>query len=97
MDCSSTGHRKAIYARFTLSRQQQAQAQRDLLRTPTALAGFTQPETGLPMQVVGGATLGLANLKKAALTVDVARKNCDHTSSPTILPQVHKTTLNKAV
>lgn len=56
---------------------EQAQAQRDLLRTPTALAGFTQPETGLPMQVVGGATLGLADVKKAALTMDVGRKNCE--------------------
>ena len=55
----------------------QPQAQRDLLRTPTALAGYTQPETGLPMQVVGGATLGLADVKKAALTMDVARKNCE--------------------
>jgi hypothetical protein len=33
---------------------EQAQAERDLLRTPTAMAGMTQPETGLPMQLVGG-------------------------------------------
>ena len=56
---------------------EQAQAQRDLWRTPTASAGFTQPETGLPMQVVGGASLGLSDLRKAGLTVDVARKNCE--------------------
>jgi Glycosyl transferase family 2 len=54
----------------------QAQAQRDLLRTPTGLAGFTQPETGLPMQIVGGATLGLSNVRKAGLTVDAAEKEC---------------------
>lgn len=56
---------------------EQAQAQRDLLRSPTALAGFTQPETGLPMQVVGGATLGLSNVRKAGLTMDAARKECE--------------------
>jgi hypothetical protein len=56
---------------------EQAQAQRDLLRTPNATAGMTQPETGLPLQVVGGASLGLSNVKKAALTMEVARKNCE--------------------
>ncbi|MGC2389726.1 MAG: hypothetical protein WA621_10040 [Candidatus Acidiferrum sp.] len=56
---------------------EQAQAQRDLLRTPTAIAGLTQPETGLPTQVVGGATLGLSNVKKAGLTMDSARKECE--------------------
>jgi hypothetical protein len=56
---------------------EQAQAQRDLLRTPAATAGFTQPETGLPMQLVGGATLGLSDVRKAELTMDVARKNCE--------------------
>jgi len=56
---------------------EQAQAQRDLLRTPTASAGFTQPETGLPMQVVGGASLGLSDFRKAGLTMDAARKNCE--------------------
>ena len=56
---------------------EQAQAQRDLLRTPTATAGMTQPETGLPLQVVGGASVGLSDLRKAGLTMDVARKNCE--------------------
>jgi hypothetical protein len=56
---------------------EQAQAQRNLLRTPTASAGFTQPETGLPVQVVGAATLGLSEVKKAGLTMDVARKDCE--------------------
>jgi hypothetical protein len=54
---------------------EQAQAQRDLLRTPTAAAGFTQPETGLPLQVVAGASLGLSDVRKASLTMDVARGN----------------------
>lgn len=56
---------------------EQAQAHRDLLRTPTGVVGMTQPETGLPLQVVGGATLGLADLKKAGLTMELARKNCE--------------------
>jgi len=55
---------------------EQAQAQRDLLRTPAGMAGFTQPETGLPMQIVGGATLGLSNVKKAEITMAVAQKEC---------------------
>jgi hypothetical protein len=56
---------------------EQAQAQRDLLRTPTGTVGMTQPETGLPMQLLGGASLGLSDFKKAGLTMDVARKNCE--------------------
>src|SRR5579863_6350574 len=56
---------------------EQAQAQRDLLRTPIAAAGFTQPETGLPMQLVGGASVGLADIRKASLTMDAARRNCE--------------------
>ena len=56
---------------------EQAQAQRDFLRTPTASAGFTQPETGLPMQLVGGASLGLSAFRKSGLTMDAARWNCE--------------------
>jgi hypothetical protein len=56
---------------------EQAQAQRDLLRTPVAAAGITQPETGLPMQLVGGASVGLSNIRKSGLTMEAARKNCE--------------------
>jgi hypothetical protein len=56
---------------------EQAQAQRDLLRTPLAFGGFTQPDTGLPLQLVGGASLGLSAFRKAGLTIAVARKNCE--------------------
>ena len=56
---------------------EQAQAQRDALRTPIAAAGMTQPETALPVQVVEGASLGLSSLRKADLTIDAARKNCE--------------------
>lgn len=56
---------------------EQSKAQSYFLRSPTALAGFTQPETGLPTQFVAGASLSLSNLKKAGLTEDIARKNCE--------------------
>ncbi len=56
---------------------EQAEAQRDLLRTPMASAGFTQPETGLPMQLVAGASVGLSSIRKAGLTMDAARKDCE--------------------
>jgi len=55
---------------------QQAQAQSDLLRMPTALGGFTQPETGLPIQLFAGASLSLSSYRKAGLTLDAARGNC---------------------
>lgn len=66
---------------------EQAEAQRDLLRTPTGAAGLTQPETGLPTQMVGGASLGMSNVKKAAITMDVARRNCDLYRSTTAVQQ----------
>jgi len=56
---------------------EQAKAQSDLLRTPNAVGAFTQPDTGLPTQLVGGLTLSLSSVKKAGITVDAARKNCD--------------------
>ena len=56
---------------------EQAEAQRDLLRTPAAVAGMTQPETGLPLQLVAGASVGLSAMKKAGLTMDAAHKNCE--------------------
>ena len=56
---------------------EQAQAQRDQLRTPSGVASFTQPDTGLPTQLVAGATLSLSSVKKAGITLDAARKNCE--------------------
>jgi len=56
---------------------EQAQAQRDLLRTPIALASFTQPETGLPTQFVAGASVGLSDIRKSSLAMDAARRNCE--------------------
>ena len=56
---------------------EQAAAQRDLLLAPNALAGATQPNTGLPMQLVWGLSGSLSNMRKAGLTVDAARRNCE--------------------
>src|ERR1700734_4093489 len=56
---------------------EQAAAQRDLLMTPDAVAGITQPNTGLPMQAVWGVSGNLSNVRKGVLTMDAARKNCE--------------------
>lgn len=56
---------------------QQALAQRDLLRTPNAVAGFTQPTADLPTQIFWGVSSSLGNIRKAGLTMDAARTNCD--------------------
>jgi hypothetical protein len=66
---------------------EQAQAQSDLLRTPSGVAAFTQPETGLPTQLIAGATLSLSSVKKAGITLDAARKNCDLYKATTSVQQ----------
>ena len=55
---------------------EQATARRDLLLTPDAVAGVTQPETGLPAQLVWGLSSSLSSVRKAGLTMDAARKDC---------------------
>jgi len=67
---------------------EQARAQSDFLRSPTALGAFTQPETGLPQQLVAGTQLSLANLKKAGRTEETARKNCELYKTSTAVVQV---------
>jgi hypothetical protein len=55
---------------------QQAMAQRDLLRTPSAVSGVTQATAALPVQMFWGVTSSLSDIRKAGLTVDAAQKNC---------------------
>ena len=55
---------------------EQARAQSDLLRTPAVVGGLTQPETGLPTQVVAGASLSLSNLRKGGIMLQEAGANC---------------------
>jgi hypothetical protein len=66
---------------------EQATAQRDLLLTPSAVAGVTQPNTGLPMQLVWGLSSSLSDVRKAGLTMDAARKNCELYSATTAAQQ----------
>lgn len=66
---------------------QQAQAQRDLLRTPSAVAGITKPNVELPMQLVWGVTGSLSDIRKAGLTMDVAQKNCELYTATTSVQQ----------
>lgn len=56
---------------------QQAMAQRDLLRTPSAVAGITQAAAALPVQMFWGVSSSLSDVRKAGLTMEVARKNCE--------------------
>lgn len=66
---------------------QQAMAQRDLLRTPSAVSGITQASAALPLQLVWGVSTSLSDIKKAGLTMDVAQKNCDLYSATTSAQQ----------
>src|SRR5580700_1846923 len=66
---------------------EQAAAQRELLMVPNAVAGITQPNTGLPMQAVWGVSGSLAGVRKGMLTMDAARKNCELYSATTSTQQ----------
>src|SRR5271169_6577321 len=66
---------------------EQASAQRDLLLAPNAVGGVTQPNTGLPMQLVWGASGSLSNMRKAGLTMNAAHKNCELYSASTSAQQ----------
>jgi hypothetical protein len=66
---------------------EQAAAQRDLLMAPNAVAGITQPNTGLPMQAVWGVSGSLSGVRKGVLTMDAARKNCELYSAATSTQQ----------
>ena len=56
---------------------ERANAQRDLLRAPSAIVGPTQPGAGTPPQMIFGVTGSLANILKAPLTMKAARTACD--------------------
>ncbi|HMD16355.1 MAG TPA: hypothetical protein VKH18_06780 [Terriglobales bacterium] len=62
---------------------EQASAQRDLLLAPNAVVGVTQPNTGLPMQLVWGVSGSLSSMRKAGLTMNAARRNCELYSAST--------------
>jgi hypothetical protein len=56
---------------------EQAAAQKYLLLVPDAIAGVTQPNTGLPTQLVWGLSGSVSNMRKAGLAMDAARGNCE--------------------
>jgi hypothetical protein len=82
--CAQNSRDSDAYCTYQM---EQAEAQRNLLRTPTAAGGLAQSETGLPTQIVGGASLGVADVKKAGLTMEVARRNCALYRSTTSVQQ----------
>lgn len=61
---------------------EQAQAQRDLLRTPSAVIGPIQPSSGTPPQMVLGVQTSLADIRKASMTMTVGKTACSlHTAA----------------
>jgi hypothetical protein len=62
------------YCKYVL---EQGAAQRDFLRTPEATSGIVQPNTGLPAQLLWGASSSYSSFRKAKLTMEVAKKNCE--------------------
>jgi hypothetical protein len=56
--------------------KQAAAAQAGILRTPSIVAGITQPQTGLPAQSAIGLSKDLVDIRKATLTTRAADTNC---------------------
>jgi hypothetical protein len=54
---------------------EQAMAQRDILRTPTAVTGFVQP-AGVAPEIVGGVTSSVSGIKQSKLTMKIATTTC---------------------
>jgi hypothetical protein len=54
---------------------EQAMAQRDILRTPSAITGFVQP-AGVAPELVGGVTSSLSGIKQSGLTMKAATTTC---------------------
>jgi hypothetical protein len=55
---------------------EQASAKRDLLRTPSAIAGPTEPSAGTPAELVFGFSSSVADIRKASLTMKAAQADC---------------------
>jgi hypothetical protein len=73
-DARDTNNDQQAYCKYLT---EQAAAQRELLMAPDAVAGITQPNTGLPMQAVWGVSGSLSGVRKGMLTMDAARRNCE--------------------
>lgn len=64
---------KAAYCKFLT---EQAEAQRDLLRTPSAVLDLIQPRMGTPAQLAFGLQTSFSDQKKARLTMETAKASC---------------------
>jgi hypothetical protein len=71
------GETQAAEIAYCKYMNEQASAQRNLLRSPSAIAGPTQPSAGTPPQMVFGVTESLADVHKASLTMKTVGTNCD--------------------
>jgi hypothetical protein len=56
---------------------EQSVAKRDTLRTPKAMVGITQPETGLAEQMIVGVSQSVADIKRANIAMSLGRTNCN--------------------
>lgn len=75
---------KAAYCKYVL---EQGKADRDLLRTPSAIVEPTEPSSGTPPQVIFGVTASLADTRRASLTMKAARTSCELYSATTEVQQ----------
>lgn len=57
--------------------QEQARAQADQLRTPSLMAGLSQPTAGTPIAAFSGLQNSIANDRKAALTISLGHAQCE--------------------
>jgi hypothetical protein len=70
--CSHCQFVQDSFCKYTM---EQAEANRDILRTPSALTGFVQP-AGVAPELVFGATSSLSGIKQSGLTMKAATTTC---------------------
>jgi hypothetical protein len=75
--CPIAGHCQDDQTAYCQYVREQAMAQRDLLRAPSALTGPTQPDTGTPAEMVFGLTMSLVDVKRASLTMRSVHSSCE--------------------
>ena len=68
----ASAYAQESFCKYTV---QTAEAARDILRTPSAIAGFVQP-AGVAPEVIVGATSSLSSVRQAGLTMKVAWTTC---------------------
>jgi hypothetical protein len=71
---------------FCTYTQEQAMAQRDILRTPSAVSGFVQP-AGIAPELVAGVSLSLSSVKQSGLVMKAATTTCTLEQTTTAVQQ----------